>query len=106
MLARKKTAEPGSSTVSRAALLGGTTSNPITDMTMDTNTLSVPAGATTNAANLDLVWGAADIAQMIGKTRNATFHLLSQGMLPARKIGNQWVASRSALQAFFMEQHS
>ena len=50
---------------------------------------------------LDLIWGATAIATAIGKTRRATFHLLERGVIPARKIGNQWVASRRKLQAHF-----
>lgn len=50
-----------------------------------------------DAQNLDLIWGAAAIAQAIGKTTRATFHLLERGVIPARKIGNQWVASRNKL---------
>lgn len=49
----------------------------------------------------DLVWGAAAIAALIGKTTRATFHLLENGQLPARKIGNQWVVSRRALRQHF-----
>jgi len=51
--------------------------------------------------NLDLLWGAAAIAAFIGKTKRATFHLLEQQQIPARKIGAQWVASKSALRAHF-----
>jgi hypothetical protein len=50
---------------------------------------------------LDLIWGAASIAAAIGKTKRATFHLLERGVIPARKIGNQWCASRRKLQAHF-----
>ncbi len=46
---------------------------------------------------LDLIWGAQDIARFIGKTRQATYHMLEKGDLPGKKIGNQWVASRKAL---------
>lgn len=51
--------------------------------------------------SLDLVWGAASIAALIGKTTRATFHMLEQGQLPARKVGNQWVASRRKLLEYF-----
>lgn len=55
-----------------------------------------------NPETLDLVWGAAAIAALIGKTTRATFHMLDQGQIPgARKIGNQWVVSRKVVQAFF-----
>lgn len=45
----------------------------------------------------DLVWGAKNIGAEINKTEKAAFHLLEKKMLPARKVGRQWVASRSAL---------
>jgi hypothetical protein len=48
---------------------------------------------------VDVVWGAREIARLIGKTPRATFHLLEKGQLPARKIGKQWVASQKALRA-------
>lgn len=53
--------------------------------------------------SLDLIWGAAAIAALIGKTPRATFHLLERGAIPARKIGNQWVASRKKLEQHFDE---
>lgn len=52
---------------------------------------------------LDLVWGAAAIAKVIGQTTRATFHMLEAGELPARQIGRRWVASRKALENFFAE---
>lgn len=52
---------------------------------------------------LDLVWGAAAIAKVIGHTTRATFHMLEAGELPARQIGRRWVASRKALEVFFAE---
>lgn len=58
------------------------------------------------ADKLDLVWGAAAIAALIGKTPRATFHILEQGQIPCRKVGAQWVASRKALvQHFEGNQH-
>jgi len=50
---------------------------------------------------LDLVWGAREIALLIGKTTRATFHLLENGQIPARKIGAQWVCSRKVLREHF-----
>ena len=48
--------------------------------------------------NLDLVWGAREIAKCINlKSAKQAFRLLESGQLPARKIGRAWVASRSAL---------
>ena len=50
--------------------------------------------------NSTAVWGARAIAAVIGKTPRATFHLLEREQLPARKVGNQWVADRDVLRAF------
>ena len=57
---------------------------------------------TSPATDLDLVWGAAAIAALIGKTRRATFHMLEQGQIPgAKKIGAQWVVSRKVVREYF-----
>ena len=53
--------------------------------------------------SIDLIWGAADIATIIGRSQRATFHMLDNGELPAKKVGGRWVAERSKLIAFFME---
>ncbi len=55
-----------------------------------------------NTNMLDLVWGGEEIAKVIGRTPRVTFHLLEKGELPAKKVGNRWVAERSRLIAFFM----
>jgi hypothetical protein len=52
--------------------------------------------------DLDLVWGADGIAEVIGRTERQTFHMLSIGVIPvARKVGGRWCADRHALRAFF-----
>ncbi|MGO6787606.1 DNA-binding protein [Rhizobium ruizarguesonis] len=56
-----------------------------------------------SAPPLELVWGAANIAKLIGRSQRATFHMLDSGELPAKKVGNRWVAERSTLVAFFMD---
>lgn len=53
--------------------------------------------------NLDLVWGADAIARLIGRTTRATFHMLDNGELPAKKVGGRWVAERNKLLNFFLE---
>lgn len=53
---------------------------------------------------LDLIWGAEAIADVIGRTPRVTFHLLATGAIPAKKVGDRWVAERSKLIAFFMEE--
>jgi hypothetical protein len=50
----------------------------------------------------EILWGAAAIAAEIGLTSRATFHLLSKGELPARKVGARWVASRARLRAYIV----
>ena len=52
---------------------------------------------------LDLVWGAEEIAKLIGRTPQQVFHMLRTGRLPAKQVGGLWVASRAKLIAFFME---
>lgn len=46
---------------------------------------------------LDLIWEVKNIAKLIGRTERQTFHMLSSGLLPAKKIGDRWVASRKRL---------
>lgn len=52
---------------------------------------------------LDLVWGIENIGKLIGRSVPQTYHMLTTGKLPARKVGERWVASRQKLIAFFME---
>jgi hypothetical protein len=54
-----------------------------------------------DAENVDVVWGAASIGDVIGRNVRSTFHLLESGLLPARKVGGVWAADREALRAFF-----
>ncbi|RUW61834.1 DNA-binding protein [Mesorhizobium sp. M7A.F.Ca.US.008.03.1.1] len=51
---------------------------------------------------LDLVWGIDGIAKLIGRTERQTYYLLSNGKLPAKQVGNRWVAERGNLLRFFM----
>jgi len=50
-----------------------------------------------NADNFDLIWGAGAIGREINANTRRTFYLLQNGLIPARKIGESWVASRHAL---------
>ncbi len=52
---------------------------------------------------LDLIWEVSEIAKLIGRSERQTFHLLSSGQLPGKKVGGRWVAERGKLIAFFME---
>ena len=47
----------------------------------------------------DVIWGAEEIAKAIGQTQRATYHLLANELLPAKRIGGRWVASRRKLLA-------
>ena len=46
---------------------------------------------------LDLIWGARNIALVLNKTTKSVLHLLEKKKIPGSKLGTQWVASRSAL---------
>jgi hypothetical protein len=67
------------------------------------NEWSSEARMTEIERNLDLIWGGEAIAKLIGRTRRQTFHMLETGMLPAKKVGDRWVAERGKLIRFFME---
>lgn len=45
----------------------------------------------------DLVWGASAIGRAIGRSERAVFYLLEKGVLPAKRVGGRWVASRQKL---------
>lgn len=54
--------------------------------------------------SLDLVWGVAVIAKLIGRTDRQTYHMIQSGHLPmVKQVGERYVASRAKLIAFFME---
>jgi len=57
-----------------------------------------------NTEESDIVWGGEAIAAAINRTRRATFNMLDQGLLPARKVGGRWVASRKRLIEALTEQ--
>lgn len=53
---------------------------------------------------LDLVWGIGPIGQLIGRNYSQTYHMVRSGQLPmVKQIGERYVASRSKLIAFFLE---
>jgi len=58
---------------------------------------------TENSEPLELIWGIEDIAKVIGRTPRQTYHMLVSGNLPAKQVGNRWVAERGKLTAFFLE---
>lgn len=43
------------------------------------------------------VWGAIAIGRIVRRTDRQTYHLLSIGALPAKKIGATWVSTPRAL---------
>ncbi|MCS3740208.1 hypothetical protein FHX16_002176 [Rhizobium sp. BK661] len=50
----------------------------------------------------DLIWEVSEIAKTIGRTERQTFHLLSKGEIPGKKVGGRWVCSRRKLTEFLM----
>jgi hypothetical protein len=44
------------------------------------------------------IWGAEDIGKVISRNSKQTHYLLEKGYIPARKIGDQWVAKREHLE--------
>jgi hypothetical protein len=61
-------------------------------------------GPTSEAASHDLVWGVVAIAQEINRNSRQTYHLLESRRLPAKKVGNRWCSSKTALRRFFAAQ--
>ncbi len=53
---------------------------------------------------LDLVWGVGAIGKLIGRNYRQTYHMIQCGHLPmVRQIGERYVAEKSKLVAFFLE---
>jgi hypothetical protein len=50
--------------------------------------------------NCDALWGVEQIARYINRSSRQAYYLLQQGLIPARKVGVIWVASRSKLDTF------
>lgn len=57
----------------------------------------------TETSSIELIWGAAEIAKVIGRSPRSVFYMLDNNELPARKVGGRWVAERGKLLAFFQE---
>jgi len=58
----------------------------------------------TKSDGLDLIWGIEDIGKLIGRNYQQTYHMVRAGKLPmVRQIGERYVASRSKLVKFFMD---
>jgi len=59
---------------------------------------------TVDCEGLDLIWGVAEIAKLIGRSDRQTYHMIQSGHLPVvKQIGDRYVASRQKLIDFFME---
>ena len=43
------------------------------------------------------VWGAKEIAIIINRSPRQTFHMLSSGVLPAKKVGDRYVSTKRKL---------
>jgi hypothetical protein len=56
-----------------------------------------------SGAKLDLLWGAMEIGAVIRCPPRKTYYLLEKGLIPARKVGDSWVSSRTALQDAFRD---
>jgi len=54
----------------------------------------------------DLVWGGEGIGRAINRTARQAFHLLEDGLLPAKKVGGQWCASRAALRRALIDEEA
>lgn len=52
---------------------------------------------------LDLIWGVEAIAAIINRTPRQTYHMISKGKIPGKRVGERWVVDRRDLIAFFRE---
>jgi hypothetical protein len=52
---------------------------------------------------MGLIWGADSIAREIGVSRRRAFYLLESGLIPAKKIGGRWCATREELRQYFAQ---
>ena len=50
------------------------------------------------------LWGAGAIAKVINRTRDETYHLLEQRLIPAKKVGAQWVSTKRQLRTVWEAQ--
>jgi hypothetical protein len=47
--------------------------------------------------SLDILWGADEIGRFIGRSRRTAYWMLEKKLLPGRKIGRIWTATKSEL---------
>jgi hypothetical protein len=50
-----------------------------------------------------IVWGAEAIGAVIGVNKAKAYYLLQRGRIPARKVGDEWVAEETKLLAFLTD---
>ena len=50
------------------------------------------------------IWGALAISKVIAKTERATYKMLEQGVLPARKVGGRWQTEQGALERWLADE--
>ncbi|WP_234836710.1 Arc family DNA-binding protein [Sinorhizobium meliloti] len=63
---------------------------------------AVPVASPAHTGNpLNLLWEVKSISAFIGLSQRQTFHLLSTGEIPAKKVGGKWVAREGDLERFF-----
>ena len=55
----------------------------------------------TKSPEIGLVWGGAAIGQAIGVSPRPAFYLLENGLIPAKKVGTRWCATREDLRRHF-----
>jgi hypothetical protein len=58
-------------------------------------------GPTAPTLGDDLLMGVAAIAAELGERPRRVEYLLGRGLIPGRRVGRRWYASRAALRAFF-----
>jgi hypothetical protein len=58
---------------------------------------SAASNSASNSIGADLIWGAAAIGAEIGVGERKAFYMLERHLIPRRKIGGLWVASRREL---------
>lgn len=57
----------------------------------------------TNDEALDLIWGIGNIGKLIGRSYAQTYHMVREGRLPVKQIGERYVASRRKLVEYLTE---
>ena len=53
----------------------------------------------TTEKQLQVVWTAKAIGEVIGLTERQAFHLLETKQLPGHKVGNRWASEKGRLEA-------